>query len=97
MTLGSLHELELLQSLTASELLPRWDSGELGQWRDGLGEGGIDAHLQLLQGLASLDADEKWREVPLRCLPSASGGWICRFAFFVVARFGRKGMFHATG
>jgi len=76
--LGSLEGLELLQSLTVDDLVARWDSGMVGRWREGLGGGGTDAHLKLVRALGSLDDDERWRGAPLRCLPSAGGGWIDR-------------------
>ena len=55
-TLGSLEPLGLLQRLTPDELVAHWDTGVLGEWREGLGDAATESHLQLLRALASLDS-----------------------------------------
>jgi hypothetical protein len=74
----SLAELGLLRPLGATDLVARWDEGEVGRWRESLGERAAEAHHRLLNALASLDGEAAWRDAPLRCLPAASGAWIDR-------------------
>ncbi len=77
-TRQSLEALNLLQPLTPEDLAQRWNSGEVGRWREQLGDDATRQHVRLLGALASLDEDESWREAPLRCLLTASGDWLDR-------------------
>jgi hypothetical protein len=74
----SLAELELLRPLGASDLIPRWEKGEVGRWRESLGERSTEALHRLLGALALLDSDAAWHDASLKCLPSTSGDWIDR-------------------
>ena len=72
-------ELQLLTYLSAEQLAAEWENGVVASWYTRLDEGRRDQALGgLLNALAELDHDEKWRGAKLLCLPTEAGGWTVR-------------------
>src|SRR5439155_11188525 len=77
--LKCLNALELLGELSAEDLEQQWAKGVVAEWFAQTEEHRRDEALaELLEALASLDYYEGWRDARLPCLPSETGGWICR-------------------
>lgn len=74
-----LNDLGLLDDLSAEHLEEQWAKRTIAEWLKQLEEQRRDQALaELLEALAALDTNKDWKNARLPCLPSETGGWICR-------------------
>jgi hypothetical protein len=75
-----LNSLGLLTELSPQDLEQHWATDVIARWLNRLKVNErAEALALLLDALASLDDDAGWREAHLPCLPSETGGWMCRY------------------
>jgi hypothetical protein len=78
--LRCLDRLGLLTKLAPAEVEAHWQDGKaVAAWLASVAKKEQDATLvRLLEALAELDEDEKWKEADLVCLPTEGRGWTSR-------------------